>query len=55
NTINLIIPVVAAVVLLGLIGLIGFIIYKKKKNAKRPPPLVENAEAPEETKFLPEP
>ncbi|MEQ2290068.1 hypothetical protein AMECASPLE_039548, partial [Ameca splendens] len=38
NTINVIIPVVAAVVLLGLIGLvglvglIGFIIYKKMKN-----------------------
>ncbi|KAK5604377.1 hypothetical protein CRENBAI_018583 [Crenichthys baileyi] len=55
NTINLIIPVVAAVVLLGLIGLIGFIVYKKKKNAKRPPSPVENATAPEETKFLPEP
>ncbi|XP_047239098.1 H-2 class I histocompatibility antigen, Q9 alpha chain-like [Girardinichthys multiradiatus] len=55
NTINLIIPVVAAVVLVGLIGLIGFIIYKKMKNAKRPPSPVENPQAPEETKFLPEP
>ncbi|XP_047239097.1 H-2 class I histocompatibility antigen, Q9 alpha chain-like [Girardinichthys multiradiatus] len=55
NTINLIIPVVVAVVLLGLLGLIGFIVYKKKKNAKRPPSPVENAQAPEETKFLPEP
>ncbi|XP_047239099.1 H-2 class I histocompatibility antigen, Q9 alpha chain-like [Girardinichthys multiradiatus] len=55
NTINVIIPVVA-VVLLGLIGLVGFIIYKKKKkNVCRSPPPVENAQAPEETQFLPEP
>ncbi|XP_047239082.1 major histocompatibility complex class I-related gene protein-like isoform X2 [Girardinichthys multiradiatus] len=55
NTINVIISVVVAVVLLGLIGLIGFIIYKKKKNVSRSPPPVENAKAPEETQFLPEP
>ncbi|KAM4725939.1 major histocompatibility complex class I-related gene protein isoform 3-T3 [Anableps anableps] len=53
NTINVIIPVVVAVAVLGLIGVIGFILYKKK-NAKRPPSPVVNAQPPEETQFLPQ-
>ncbi|XP_051811989.1 major histocompatibility complex class I-related gene protein-like isoform X2 [Acanthochromis polyacanthus] len=45
--IMMIIPIVAAQVVLSVIAVVGFIVYKKR-NCKRPPPSVENREVQEE-------
>ncbi|KAM4539272.1 major histocompatibility complex class I-related gene protein-like [Odontesthes bonariensis] len=47
NATIMIVPIIVAVAVLGIIAVIGVVLYKKK-NAKRPPSPVENAEVQEQ-------